>query len=524
VSTDLLVINGPGVVARSGDAVLWAESTDLRRESLLAEVVAAMAHVSAGHRTPAEFTTWLIGELGGPRGSAVPALAFAQADGDDLLTVVHGWGRVTAPGGAVTATGSVIRIPATLPIAVGRADLAVLASGDSLLTLVEGSVPGGAALLLHRPAPVAVAPAAPAAPVAVPAPAPAPAPPAAPAPAMGAHAAPAAAPSVAVPLTTPPSAPPPPGPLHAAPAPQPAPAPAQAPAAAFPPAGRGAAPPRPVAAPAPAPAPPAPAPPAPGGAPSGLPTRTPGAAPAPNQPPPPGPAPAPAPAPAMAPAPAPAPMANPGSSGALLVSLRSGAADPGLAPREPLPIAQPRATAEGAPAGAPAPGAPGPLVPSSPRAAIVPGVNCSRQHFNNPSALYCRICGISMLQQTHVRVDGERPPLGVLVCDDGSTFGLDGDYAIGSDPSQEPGVTSGLAQPLVIGELADGVAPTHVVIHLDGWDVHALNRSPNAPAAVLNRGDTQWTPLPPGQWAKLAPGSYVGFAGRHVVFESNNRA
>jgi hypothetical protein len=219
---------------------------------------------------------------------------------------------------------------------------------------------------------------------------------------------------------------------------------------------------------------------------------------------------------------APAAPSAEAASAAIVVSLREKVA--GLPAREPLPIAPPRSAPDGAAPAAAPPAPSGPPVPSSPRASIVAGVRCSRQHFNNPTALYCRICGISMLQQTHVRVEGERPPLGVLVCDDGSTFGLDGDYAIGSDPSAEPGVVSGLAQPLVIGELADGVAPTHVVIHLDGWDVHVLNRSPNAPAAVLNRGDTQWTPLAPGQWAQLSPGSYVGFAGRHLVYESNNRA
>jgi hypothetical protein len=161
---------------------------------------------------------------------------------------------------------------------------------------------------------------------------------------------------------------------------------------------------------------------------------------------------------------------------------------------------------------------------TSPRAAIVTGVRCARQHFNNPGALYCRVCGISMLQQTHVQVQDERPPLGVLVCDEGAAYGLDGDYAIGSDPRDEPGVVSGLAQPLVLGDAAAGVAPTHVIIHLDGWEVLALNRSSDSHAAVLHRGDSQWTPLPPGQWARLTAGSYVGFAGRHVVFESNNRA
>jgi len=483
VSTDLLVINGPGVVARRGDAVLWAESSDLRREGLLAAVVNAMADLAGGRATSADFTSWLVNELGSPRGAGIPALALAYFEGSELLTVVHGWGRVTAPGGAVTATRSVIRIPATLPVAVGRADLAVLASGDSLLGLIEGTVPGGAALLLQR---VDVAPAAAAPGAVAPAPVSAPVAPAA--------AAPVAAP--AVPVAQPMAAAPP---MAApAPAPQAAPAPMAA-ASSFAPAGPAApqqapqqqaslqkapAQQAPVA-PAPQGPPPLPGPGGPGGGPGG-------------------------------------PGGPAAGDGSVVISLHDRAGE--LQQRTPLPVAPRRPSGPGeSPDAQPAP-APEPVVLTSPRGAIVQGVRCSRQHFNNPNALYCRVCGISMTQQTHQRVEGERPPLGVLVCDDGATFGLDGDYAIGSDPRGEPGVISGLAQPLVIGELADGVAPTHVIIHLDGWDVHALNRSPNAPAAVLNRGDTQWTPLPPGQWAKLEPGSYIGFAGRHLVYESNTRA
>jgi len=184
---------------------------------------------------------------------------------------------------------------------------------------------------------------------------------------------------------------------------------------------------------------------------------------------------------------------------------------------EPLPVAR-AATPEGVEEEPEEPE----LEPAGPRSAIVAGIRCPRQHFNNPGALYCRVCGVSMLASPPVQVQGERPPLGVLVCDDGATYGLDGDYAVGSDPRDEPGVLSGLAQPMVIGDAASGVAPTHVIIHLDGWEVLALNRSPGLPVAVLHRGDTQWTPLPPSQWARLTPGSYVGFAGRHVVYESNS--
>jgi hypothetical protein len=206
----------------------------------------------------------------------------------------------------------------------------------------------------------------------------------------------------------------------------------------------------------------------------------------------------------------------------MIVSLRP---DPGAPPPEgePLPIAR-RSAPSGA-EDAPAEVEPEPTpVSAGPRVAIVTGVRCARQHFNNPGALYCQVCGISMLQSTQVQVQGERPPLGVLVCDDGATYGLDGDYAVGSDPRDEPGVVSGLAQPLILGDAEAGAAATHIIIHLDGWEVLALNRSPGLPAAVLHRGDSQWTQLAPGQWARLSPGSYIGFAGRHVVFESNNRA
>jgi hypothetical protein len=412
VSTDLLVVNGPGVVARRGSAVLWAEAIDLRRQGLLAAAVHRLGLVAAGELAAQEFATWLVGELAGPRGSTIPALAFAVPDAGQVLCVVHGWGRVMATGGAVTAAGSAHRIPSTLPIALGRADLAVIATGDSVLSLESGVVPGGAALLYTAP----VAASTPDAP-----------------PAPAAQSAPPARPTPAAPPSPP------------APATQPA---------------------------------------------------------------------------AVNPLPSPSGFGT--GTGELMVSLRP---DPGTPPPawEPLPIARPPAQpgTDGAHAEPEPPPAPTAL---SPRVAIVTGVRCARQHFNNPDALYCRICGISMLQKPQVQVQSERPPLGVLVCDDGSTYGLDGDYAIGSDPADEPGVVQGLAQPLVLGDANVGVAPTHVIIHLDSWEVLALNRSPGLPAAVLHRGDAQWTPLPPGQWARLSPGSHVGFAGRHVVFESNNRA
>ncbi|MDQ1288859.1 MAG: hypothetical protein QG622_2425 [Actinomycetota bacterium] len=637
MSTDLLIINGPGVVARRGEAVLWAEGTDLRREGLLAEIVQHLDEISAYRITAGEFTDWLIDELTGPRGSTVPALALVVPDGGEVLAVVHGWGRVTAPGGALTAPDVAHHIPEALPIAVGRADLAVLATGDSFLDLRSGAVPGGAGLLSPRPASSSSARHS-AGPVAEdepfepptfeppifeepvfeePAFEPAAASPAetfeTPAPVV-AVASPAAAVPVAKTFESPRFEPPafePPAATVAPdadawperPEPRPEPLvetpvsfgetagppresdlpfaktaallPLRRPGASAPPS-RGQAPgtpaerppvtsqslfgSRPIATPPPARAVPAPPPSlglfsgmsSPGGTPV---SPSPSPAPPVMTAPPVTPAPQtmaaqtmapqrlapeppitlapvsrpPAPdvlrpaAPSPLPEPLPAPVAPPAPAGgssspanSLVVSLQP---DPATAPspHEPLPIVRDDALAPsktGSATGSPGGGA-------DPRVAMVSGVECHRKHFNNPRDRFCRVCGTPLHQQTPaVQVQGERPSLGVLVCDDGTAYGLDGDYAIGADPRDEPGVVSGLADPLYLGDGEAGVASTHVIIHLDAWEILVLNRSPGLPAAVLHRGDSQWTPLAPGQWARLAPGSYVGFAGRHVVFES----
>ena len=67
----------------------------------------------------------------------------------------------------------------------------------------------------------------------------------------------------------------------------------------------------------------------------------------------------------------------------------------------------------------------------------VRGVYCKNRHFNDPRQLFCAVCGINMVQQTPVLVNGVRPPLGVVVLDDGSVFQLDTPYLLGRDPSAD---------------------------------------------------------------------------------------
>ena len=68
---------------------------------------------------------------------------------------------------------------------------------------------------------------------------------------------------------------------------------------------------------------------------------------------------------------------------------------------------------------------------ASPQPVLVEGVLCARDHFNDPGAWSCRECGIPLDQPPRSFERRRRPPLGVLVLDDGTRFALDGDYVLG---------------------------------------------------------------------------------------------
>ena len=77
---------------------------------------------------------------------------------------------------------------------------------------------------------------------------------------------------------------------------------------------------------------------------------------------------------------------------------------------------------------------------------LVEGVYCRDDHFNDPDQRYCQICGISMAQLTQVSRLGPRPPLGLLLLDDGSTLRLDTDYVVGREPDSDRDVVAARAR------------------------------------------------------------------------------
>ena len=147
---------------------------------------------------------------------------------------------------------------------------------------------------------------------------------------------------------------------------------------------------------------------------------------------------------------------------------------------------------------------------------VVDGTMCDRMHFNAPDAMFCRECGISMHEVTRNMRRQPRPPLGVLLVDDGRGYILDRDYVIGREPLLDGDVAAGRATPLPISDPEGSVSRLHLRISLVGWqvEVHDLGSSNGS---VLYRAGGPRT-LAPMDAAALDPGARVGVGRRTVQF------
>jgi len=154
-------------------------------------------------------------------------------------------------------------------------------------------------------------------------------------------------------------------------------------------------------------------------------------------------------------------------------------------------------------------------------APIIQGVYCKNGHFDDPEALFCAVCGISMNQQTLVPRPGTRPPLGVLLLDDGSVFQLDRDYVVGREPGLDASVASGRSRALRITDDSGIVSRVHAKVQLDGWRVLVTDLgSANGTRVRLPKqsADSQLQPHVP---LVLGTGSQVDLGGRGFRYESH---
>jgi hypothetical protein len=181
--------------------------------------------------------------------------------------------------------------------------------------------------------------------------------------------------------------------------------------------------------------------------------------------------------------------------------------------------------------GLPQPGLPPPIPmpdpvpepePADPRQ-LVDGVYCPQpvnKHFNDPEVQYCRVCGLAMLQQTRNVQKGPRPPLGVLVLDDGTTLQLDTDYVLGRDPVMDADVAAGRARPLRIIDPAGTISRLHLRIALVGWRVHVVDLGSANGSVVHHPGIPQPQRLTPHQAVEIQPGTTIDVGRRTLRFDS----
>jgi hypothetical protein len=153
--------------------------------------------------------------------------------------------------------------------------------------------------------------------------------------------------------------------------------------------------------------------------------------------------------------------------------------------------------------------------------AQVKGVFCKRGHFNDPMVQFCTVCGINMVQQTPALVDGPRPPLGVLVFDDGSVFQLEQDYVLGRQPEGAPEVVSGAARPLRLEDSGGTVSRAHALISLEGWTVRLSDHGSANGTYIAMPNSPDWQPVPPNGRVVLAPGTTIKLGNRTLKYESH---
>jgi hypothetical protein len=151
----------------------------------------------------------------------------------------------------------------------------------------------------------------------------------------------------------------------------------------------------------------------------------------------------------------------------------------------------------------------------------VEGILCVNGHFNDPAALYCRIDGISLAQRTHDFVTRPRPPLGVLVFDDGSSYSVDGDYVLGREPERDENVRAGRVRPLVVKDDDDSVSRIHGEIRIDGWTPTIVDRGSVNGTYIAPPGTVIWNPIVAQQPVPLVPGTRVQIGGRTFVYDSH---
>ncbi|WP_067651620.1 FHA domain-containing protein [Nocardia harenae] len=168
---------------------------------------------------------------------------------------------------------------------------------------------------------------------------------------------------------------------------------------------------------------------------------------------------------------------------------------------------------------------PAPPAPTADRigGVVVQGFPCPRRHLNDPRVSYCAVCGLSMHHPGRTLTDGLRPPLGILLLDDGQTLVLDGDLVLGREPEHHEAVARG-ARPIRIADPSGGMSRAHAEIRLVDWDVTVVDGGSTNGTHLRAAGRHEWTRAVPGHPMTLAPGTQLLLGGRVCTFDSPHQS
>ncbi|WP_280395510.1 FHA domain-containing protein [Nocardia brasiliensis] len=147
----------------------------------------------------------------------------------------------------------------------------------------------------------------------------------------------------------------------------------------------------------------------------------------------------------------------------------------------------------------------------------VMGFKCARAHPSDPRSAFCTVCGMPV-DQTQALIEVVRPPLGMLVLDDGMTYTLAADAVLGRDPEHSDAAQRGLV-PLRVDDSSGGMSRAHAEIHLLNWDVTVVDRGSTNGTRTRLPGYRDWIRLAPNQSMVLVAGAEVMLGNRVLRFE-----
>ena len=145
------------------------------------------------------------------------------------------------------------------------------------------------------------------------------------------------------------------------------------------------------------------------------------------------------------------------------------------------------------------------------------GVWCDAGHVTSPDRPECRVCGLPVPAQAPILV--ARPPLGVLVFDNGDRVVVDRPVILGRDP--KPVSSPDPEQPVLhpVQSATGQVSRTHAEVRASGWDVVLTDLEAMNGTALTAPGASP-VAIEPGVPTVLNSGARVDLGGESgFVFE-----